>query len=207
VPLGEICSNCTEVVFFIHPQVLDGPGKNAFRYDGSASGRMLYNWNRDYNPSLGRYVQSDPIGQAGGINTYAYLGGRPLSLVDPRGLAPATGPMPNNQTLQQCPNPCIVLEASIAETLTALKSAWVYMFYDPENLWNRAPYRKIPNAPQLGTWDGHGKNFRQLQSQLNNQIGLASKYSCPIDPEAQLWATSAQPPMSPGSANPSFPGP
>jgi hypothetical protein len=66
VPLGEILSNCTEGIFFIHPQVLDGAEKNAFRYDGIASGRMLYNWNRNYNPAIGGYTSSEPAVLAGG---------------------------------------------------------------------------------------------------------------------------------------------
>ena len=48
---------------------------------------IFYNYFRDYDPITGRYVESDPIGLDGGLNTYGYVGGNVLRAVDPKGEA------------------------------------------------------------------------------------------------------------------------
>jgi RHS repeat-associated protein len=58
------------------------------RYPGQyydAETGTFYNYFRDYDPQVGRYVESDPIGLEGGLNTYSYVGSSPLTYRDPLG--------------------------------------------------------------------------------------------------------------------------
>jgi RHS repeat-associated protein len=83
-------------VWLWHPDPFGkGDPSGTFSYDLRFPGQFFdqathlhYNYFRDYDPRLGRYIESDPIGLAGGINTYAYAGGNPAGNIDPSGLGP-----------------------------------------------------------------------------------------------------------------------
>ena len=55
---------------------------------------MHYNYFRDYDPATGRYVQSDPIGLAAGIDTFSYVDNTPINLFDTYGLSAIAIPGP-----------------------------------------------------------------------------------------------------------------
>ncbi len=47
---------------------------------------LNYNWHRYYDPATGRYITSDPLGLAAGLNTYGYVAQNPLGYIDRDGL-------------------------------------------------------------------------------------------------------------------------
>jgi RHS repeat-associated protein len=56
------------------------------RYEAATG--LNRNFHRNYAAWLGRYVEADPIGLAGGSNIYAYASWNPMQLIDPPGLSP-----------------------------------------------------------------------------------------------------------------------
>jgi RHS repeat-associated protein len=65
---------------------------NSITYSGRENDNtgLYYYRARYYSPTLQRFISEDPIGLAGGINTYAYVEGDPLTHIDPLGLASGT---------------------------------------------------------------------------------------------------------------------
>ncbi|MDR0250624.1 MAG: type IV secretion protein Rhs [Burkholderiales bacterium] len=87
-------------------------GAGAFTYNLRFPGQYFdsetglhYNWHRDFNPAIGKYVQSDPIGLRAGLNTYSYVNGNPIGKIDPLGLSALACPNPGNPLCRPPPDP------------------------------------------------------------------------------------------------------
>lgn len=68
--------------------IFDATAKLDMRFPGQwfqMESGLAYNWHRHYDATLGRYVQPDPIGYAGGRSLYGYVGQNPLGYIDPEG--------------------------------------------------------------------------------------------------------------------------
>jgi RHS repeat-associated protein len=80
-PFGTTVPNENPATLGVFKYNLRFPGQ---QYDGIAG--LFYNYFRDYDSAIGRYVESDPIGLRGGLNTYSYVSENPIWAVDPFGL-------------------------------------------------------------------------------------------------------------------------
>ncbi|WP_293381800.1 RHS repeat-associated core domain-containing protein [Phenylobacterium sp.] len=62
---------------------------NPLRFPGQYADvetQIAQNWARDYDSTVGRYFQSDPLGIQIDVNTYAYVQSNPVIWIDPSGL-------------------------------------------------------------------------------------------------------------------------
>ena len=89
IAISNSSGNVTNVNAYDEYGIPASTNTGRFQYTGQqwlAELGMQYSRNRIYSPTLGRFMQTDPIGIAGGINLYAYVGGDPVNRTDPLGL-------------------------------------------------------------------------------------------------------------------------
>ena len=147
-----------------------------------------YNYFRDYDATTGRYLQSDPIGLTGGINTYGYVGGNPVMLIDPWGLC-ACG-LPNSSSFMS--NYPDYNNYSGADVWSLIGGSLndKYGQNSPDGTQNSCAARvsyalnesgaKIPNNPQHQTnrnWGGSNNRYIISASHMNSY--LRSAYGAP----------------------------
>ncbi|MFO0988468.1 MAG: RHS repeat-associated core domain-containing protein [Alphaproteobacteria bacterium] len=138
-----------------------GTVQNPLRFPGQwadpAAG-YFYNTMRDYDPTLGRYLSSDPIGTRGGRNRFGYAGANPQNVIDAFGLE-TTGPGP------QLSRPAVVGRVSTSFTVpmnvrnsnyfSGMRVLEQIQRYDPS-------YRLTFTDPELVT----GRDVEHLRSVL-----------------------------------------
>lgn len=166
-----------------------------------------YNYHRDYDPSVGRYIESDPLDLQGGVNTYGYVNGNPIGLSDSRGeFFDATGAF---FTAVET-----AVEASAA-TAAAAAAGVAAAFYptstandeltpcqqrddkcrkaiaDAERAYNELRFRSIPQYMYASNHneadDGHLEAIRQGQAALADAIRRVKLYCTNPPPELDQW--------------------
>jgi RHS repeat-associated protein len=144
-----------------------GAFKYNLRFPGQiydSHGGLMQNYFRDYDPAIGRYVESDPVGLSGGLNPYWYAEGNPLRSADPLGLCVDR-------------DRCAKLRDSIDRKFDKLKNE--FGKYDPEQDYLGGHVMRWGSG--FTKPGGHFIEISDLQRGLANDIAQYEKLRCDED--------------------------
>lgn len=110
-------------------QSISGSASNNLRFPGQyflLESGLAYNWHRHYDPTLGRYIQPDPLDFVDGPSIYAYAGSSPAMYVDPDGMNVGALGVVAGVSL----GPVGMAAAAVVGTIATVAAAdWVWKYY------------------------------------------------------------------------------
>ncbi len=106
---------------------------------------LHYNYFRDYEPGTGRYVESDPIGLRGGVNSYAYVDNAPTIWTDALGLKSSGGYNPYEECVAKATKKCAGSFSWVCQRFGGYEGAELIALVERCKLVARGSCRVVPD--------------------------------------------------------------
>ena len=181
------------------------------------------NVNRDYDPLVARYVQSDPLGLRAGVNTYSYAVSNPVGVTDPTGLIPNVGELTCIDPLQpvcwlsvaidlasDIPLAAVGGAAATAGALAASSDTSTAQcasgdpdrcakaIADAESAYSNLVSKRIPQYTESSTPDvDHYNSILERQQALKDAVRRVKLWCRPLPPQLPEWERVANLPITP----------
>lgn len=151
---------------------------NSFQYTGRENDGtgLQFNRARYYDPQLGRFISEDPIGLAGGINSYIYVNGSPINYVDPTGKFALLLPL-----IPVITGADFLIGTGLAGTLLGLDR--MLSSGRPQGFWpGDEGAEEWGRRNDIGAAEGR-RRFHDIKKGQRGKPGSRARDSCSVNPE------------------------